>query len=200
MQKMIKLSAICVVLLLAPQAKADLPVVGQYYLINAQTANDALNAIATQAPKNPKPMAMRGSVILGSTTFQWGDVKVFAQDTPSGCLVNKIEPTARLVMAYPKLKKVDDQEWTVRFEQFGNSVKMHEQKHVMIFQRSWNQLTSDLKKQENKVHAQPCDKYKKDLQGYLLSWPKTFEKLHEDLDQAEGHVTEENLRAAFGLR
>jgi predicted secreted Zn-dependent protease len=184
----------------AQERRSALPVFYQSYPIDAKTPNDAIQAILTQAPKAPaRTDSVQQGVILGWTTFEWGDVRITAQEVPSGCAIQQLQLDGRLVVFTPKLVKTDLQEWGTRFESFAQSIRSHEMKHVQLFQQGWQQLQREAQGSIGQTVPLSCAAFKEQTKQQLLNWPKTLHSSHQRLDAQEGHVNSEMLARALGL-
>ena len=175
---------------------SPLELVVETYPIVAPTSDSIIEALRAQAPKAPNS----SNVILGWTQFQWGAISLNAKDTTNGCAVESLDVVGRVVTHHPRLENAASQEWASKFEQFANSVRRHEHKHVQIYNTHWNALQSELGQWLSRTQQMTCQTLRSVLERRLVEWDRNTTLDHQQLDAREGHFDSNALRSSLGLR
>lgn len=173
----------------------SLPLAVETFSISAPGPEDIIDAMAKQSPKIPGT----NDIVLGWTVFKWNYVNVVATETQQGCSVGNVSITGNLTTYHPKLINARTSAWNIKFEQFAQDIRQHENKHAQIYTRHWNNLQSEMSSLSNKTYTAKCNEVQISVQQRLADWENLVSQEHKVLDQAEGHVNEQSLRQAFGI-
>lgn len=174
----------------------DMSINVEPFFINAPTQSQVLDGLSAKTNNMDKS----GGVILGWTRFKWKNISISARNEKNGCFIEKIVFSSDVNAFYPKLESAKNNAWNVKFEQFSQDVRLHEQKHINIYQSAWNQLKSEFAYLEGKVFVGTCENAQNQIQQRINVWDAEVKNEHAILDQKEGHMDEGVFKNILGLK